>query len=225
MSGSRVAEQNAFTLIELLVVIAILAILMSLSITVVTASRKRALEATTISRLRQLHLAFEMYALDNDFEYPRFYSQSESSPKIWQERIAPYIGITDWNAEDQIKRRAVFNSPYQEQGSGDPAYWQVGRSFGVNSFMAHPEWAFNTNRILNPTQILLIGDMVQANSDFVNTADGSNTFGSGADWALPAYRHTRNRALFVFCDGHVESLTEEQLRLRPPDSNSRWIWW
>lgn len=222
---SRLPPKNAFTLIELLVVIAILGLLMSLSITVVSSSRKRAIETTTTSRLRQLHLAFQMYASEHNYQYPRFYNPNDAAPKIWQERIAPYVGITNWNAEEQIRRRVVFNSPYQEQGSGEAAFWNVGRSFGVNSFMAHPEWGFSMSRVPNPTQVLLIGDMVQANSDFVNTADGSNAFGSGFAWARPAYRHSRDRAMFVFCDGHVEGLQEEQLLLNPQSSPGAWRWW
>lgn len=218
-------SQQAFTLIELLVVIAIIALLVSLSFSLVSSSQKRAFEASTTSRLRQLHLAFQTYALENRFYYPSFYNPSDSHPQIWQERIAPYVGISNWNAADQIKQRMIFNSPYQQQASGDSAYWQVGRSFGVNSFLAHPQWGFRSDLNRRPSQIVLIGDMEQANSDFVNTADGANWYGSGFPWARPAYRHSRDRALFVFCDGHVAGLQEEQLVLNPESSPNVWKWW
>jgi prepilin-type N-terminal cleavage/methylation domain-containing protein/prepilin-type processing-associated H-X9-DG protein len=215
---------EGFTLIEMLVVIAIIAILVSLGFTQFATSRRRAMEASTSSRLRQVFLGFQTYALENRLEYPRFYNPSEAQPLIWQARISPHLGITDWRPEYQAKRAMVFNSPYQEEDRSRP-YWQVGRSFGVNNFLAHPNWNFQSSVNPRPTQIVLVGDMMQSNSDFVNTADGENWYGGGVTWALPAYRHRGDRALFVYCDGHVEALTEEQLNLRPSDSGSRWIWW
>jgi prepilin-type N-terminal cleavage/methylation domain-containing protein/prepilin-type processing-associated H-X9-DG protein len=222
--ASASSGRKGFTLIEMLVVIAIIAILISLGFTQFSSARARALEAETSSRLRQVFLGFQSYALENRLQYPRFYNPGDENPQIWQARIAPFIGITDWRPEYQSMRQMVFNSPYQEEDRNRPP-WQVGRSFGVNNFLAHPNWNFQSTLNPRPTQIVLVGDMMQSNSDFVNTADGHNWYSGGNAWARPAFRHRGGRAFFIFADGHVESLAEEQLWLNPSDSPSPWMWW
>ena len=59
-------ERNGFTLIELLVVIVIIAVLMAILMPVLGKARKQAWAATCQSNLRQIGLAGELFAQDND---------------------------------------------------------------------------------------------------------------------------------------------------------------
>jgi len=63
-------KSKGFTLIELLVVIAIIGLLATLVLVSVTSSRQKARDARRISDLRQITLALEMYAEDNNRLYP-----------------------------------------------------------------------------------------------------------------------------------------------------------
>ena len=63
-------RKSAFTLIELLVVIAIIAILAAILFPVFAQAREKARQATCQSNLKQLGLAFLMYASDNDGTFP-----------------------------------------------------------------------------------------------------------------------------------------------------------
>jgi len=65
MSGAR-RTRRGFTLIELLVVIAIIAILAAILFPVFARARAKARQSVCLSNLKQIGLAFYMYASDND---------------------------------------------------------------------------------------------------------------------------------------------------------------
>ena len=60
------AAAKAFTLIELLVVIAIIAILAALLLPALSSAKKKATQAACFSNLKQLDLAWLMYAQENN---------------------------------------------------------------------------------------------------------------------------------------------------------------
>jgi len=67
-----VNRRKGFTLIELLVVIAIIAILAAILFPVFAKAREKARQASCQSNLKQITLAFLMYASDYDEAYPIF---------------------------------------------------------------------------------------------------------------------------------------------------------
>ena len=88
-----------FTLIELLVVIAIIAILAAILFPVFSRARAKARQTACLSNIKQLTLAIDMYAQDNDETLPpsRQWSgaiPSGANPLIWPAYIAPYIKNT-----------------------------------------------------------------------------------------------------------------------------------
>ena len=62
--------QHGFTLIELMVVIAIIALLAGLLLPFISRSRDRALTASSLSNLRQLHMLFVNYSVDRRGLFP-----------------------------------------------------------------------------------------------------------------------------------------------------------
>ncbi|GAB4456741.1 MAG: hypothetical protein OHK0029_15260 [Armatimonadaceae bacterium] len=69
-NGFTYRKSNAFTLIELLVVIAIIAILAAILFPVFAQARDKARQAACMSNLKQLGIAFLMYAQDYDGYFP-----------------------------------------------------------------------------------------------------------------------------------------------------------
>jgi len=66
MSYSKPIQRKAFTLIELLVVIAIIAILMAILMPALNRAREQGRRAACLSNVKQLALAWNMYADEND---------------------------------------------------------------------------------------------------------------------------------------------------------------
>ena len=66
------SAQKGFTLIELLVVIAIIAMLAAILFPVFSRAREKARQVMCMSNLRQLGMAWEMYAQDHDDTYPLY---------------------------------------------------------------------------------------------------------------------------------------------------------
>ena len=62
----KIVNPKAFTLIELLVVIAIIALLMAIFIPVLRSAREQGQRAVCLNNLKQLTLAWIMYAEEND---------------------------------------------------------------------------------------------------------------------------------------------------------------
>lgn len=70
-------QKRGFTLIELLVVIAIIAILAAILFPVFAKARQRAKESSCLSNLKQIGMAVNMYAGDNDENvYPQIYNEA-----------------------------------------------------------------------------------------------------------------------------------------------------
>lgn len=222
------APGAGFTLIELLAVVAVLVVLIGLSAGVVGGIRNKGREADTASRLRQVYMLQATYAQDHGGRLTPFYRNDDArtNQSTWQELLLPYLNqAAVAGAKEDPK--LVLNSPYQKRTEGPP-YWNQGRSFGLNSYMAHANWRYYQNRIPQPSKVVMAGDMVQGNVDFVNTSDGANWYSNGGiSWGLPAYRHGGNKkAMFVFCDGHIELLDSEDLAINPVGGRaSVWRWW
>lgn len=63
-------KRKQFSLIELLVVISIISILASLVIPSLAQARKKSKSITCRAKLKQIHLAIQMYSEDNDYYAP-----------------------------------------------------------------------------------------------------------------------------------------------------------
>jgi prepilin-type N-terminal cleavage/methylation domain-containing protein/prepilin-type processing-associated H-X9-DG protein len=88
----RKHRSRGFTLIELLVVIAIIAILAAILFPVFAQAREKARGATCVSNLKQISLAWLMYAQDYDETNPMTAQRLANGNQVfWMAMVDPYI--------------------------------------------------------------------------------------------------------------------------------------
>jgi len=215
----RTGHLSGFTLLELLVVLVITGLLAGLAVPVANQALNRVSLTECQSRLQQIGLAHSLWSQDHNLQMvPPFNIDpapgEENLP--WMERLLPYLPGLE--SEDRIDPDKVFNCPRRTPLSGNPQWWKEGASYALNTFQQEPQWNFRKIRIPEPSKILHITEIIETNTEWANTADGTR-FG-----APLAYRHG-DYANALFCDGHVEALKAEDLLEAPSTRPGVWKWW
>ena len=127
----------AFTLIELLVVISIIALLVSILLPALTAARTAAHQMASLSNVRQISIALQTYAADNDQRMP--FAKSEwyhpSTGNLYDNR---WYGIWSKELHDQgyINDIEVYWSPARKTYGGEFPH-SSRAAFGGNAGAGH----------------------------------------------------------------------------------------
>jgi prepilin-type processing-associated H-X9-DG protein/prepilin-type N-terminal cleavage/methylation domain-containing protein len=209
--------RRAFTLIELLVVITIIAVLTAMLLPCIRMVRESANTVRCQSNLRQIALAYQGYAEDQEGLVAR---ANNGDFQFWFEFIAPYLDDSSNTAAsgttvqyNQIRQKALLRScPVWAKASH--ATWVVG--YGVNSWLMEPERQAGTRY----SNSWLTGGSAGWNGVFREFHMASlsqttrrplltdSTLWSLDDrdtWWTGVPRHN-GRTNVLFCDGHVASL-------------------
>jgi prepilin-type N-terminal cleavage/methylation domain-containing protein/prepilin-type processing-associated H-X9-DG protein len=201
----RGRDRAGFTLIELLVVIAIIAILAAILFPVFAQAREKARHASCTSNLKQIGLAWQMYAQDYDERTLPWAPGTKNigSNTVWiQEMLQPYS-----------KNRLVFTCP--SDGSKELfSYWR-------NVYL--DRWSGGDQRGCNEVTPAALAE-VQFPSNTPVMCDGPGNKGWNT-WALPpdhplqtnkawstgGSRRHNGAGNYLFVDGHVKTYRPEQI--------------
>ena len=181
-------------MIELLVVIAIIAILAALLLPVLAKAKERAKVIQCNSDLRQIGLAFVMYANDHGGRImQRYYGFNSQGVEVgYDELLIPYTGIANTLTNNQ----KIFTCPVQLQTDypHQPGY-------GMNWFYDNVSLA----SVTRSSDTILVAETAGAEGTGSHRADRDST----SPGELDSERHTK-RANYLFFDGHVQLLNWEQ---------------
>lgn len=194
---------SAFTLIELLVVVAIVAVIAGLLLPSISLVREQARSSACRNNVRQLNLAAQAYAGENDGRLPEG-QHANGMNSWWRYQIAPLLGIEPASIGDPILARGVFRCPAWRIKPGLNSCDQSGygwnlRNIGYGSSSPHPDsWpvSITVSQVQIPAETIAIGD----------TSDSPAYAASPYDYAMLYYPSAAATAAIQVGDRHRKGI-------------------
>jgi prepilin-type N-terminal cleavage/methylation domain-containing protein len=143
VASHRTCRRDAFTLVELLVVMGIIAVVVSILIPVMHRARAASQAVTCLSNLRQVSVAFHLFAERNDKRFP-----DPSITRVsWETSLSPYTSTNVFACPADNEIFPSVGSSYDWRDTPSPATTLAGktltdsaRSSLVLAFEALPGW-------------------------------------------------------------------------------------
>ncbi|MGI5816488.1 MAG: type II secretion system protein [Armatimonadota bacterium] len=214
-----------FTLIELLVVIAIISILAAILFPAFARAREQARQASCTSNLRQIGIAWQMYAGDHDdLVVPEWYFAPEPAPRYNDDSG----GLWDWPVllQSYIRNRDIYECPsypgliYDLPGSSTdlpyPVYYTLAQT-AARDFSSDARPPLSLARVANPSDKIVMTDKWHSDSVWTNViVPGEREDWHGHEDSYVGYWHN-DGANYLFMDGSVRRIarhatTEEMWR-------------
>ena len=201
---SKTNRRGAFTLIELLVVIAIISLLLSIMMPALGQVKKKGHAIVCQSNLKQIGLAFMLYANDyNDYAMP---SCDASTKTYWwgqvqAEGIDHEVGLIWSYIGSDLRKNGLYECPAQKLGSyklqgkppgeADDARW-ITSTYGYNGYYLTPVmsgWSQISHRPWQRLSTISAGDKLIAFADAMLDWDttGKNPMLQNAAFIDPPY--------------------------------------
>ncbi len=225
---TQIPSRRAFTLIELLVVVSIIALLMALLLPALKQARATAWSAACLSNLRQMGIAIQSYAMDNNGYMPvrlysKTYSETDLRESAWPREIWPYaMGNNDKPPKKNrgdLYEDTVLNCPVESAVKADTSF---NRPYSLNTRL-HKEsggpihQSQNTtadiHRIASPAAVVLLTEQHMFRGGGINDWRWANYTSNyyGHHHVEMTLHHPGATSNTLFIDAHAENLNEEEI--------------
>ena len=196
-------HRRAFTLIELLVVIAIIALLVSILLPSLNRAKDLARDAACAANADAISTAEQLYASEYDGHMTivatgwdrgpgedcpvDVHSWEQGRGILWYEILHAGGYTPSWE---------VFVDPADTNPPIDPTLQFI--SYGFNAYLGRGGQNYQLDDVARPQWTIMIPP---------NNAWGATHTGIWGYARPDAHRHTGYKAMYAFCDGHVEAIT------------------
>ncbi len=192
------SQRRGFTLIEVLIVITIIAIIAALLFPVFSVAREKARQASCASNMRQLGMAFLMYAQDYDEQFPNAAPFTEINGAGWilntQANVMGQFSVEQGGLFPYVKNKQIYVCP---SDANDQIEQKVDRwSYAMNDLLS-----------LSPTSIVTF-----PSATFLMVEDHEVWINDGLFWVSPAYNRfgpiAPNNPYTALCDRPTQRHSE-----------------
>jgi prepilin-type processing-associated H-X9-DG protein len=209
-------------LTELLVVIAIIAILAALLLPALSSAMRRARQIHCVNNVRQLEVGLHEFVSDNHI-YPLLGNDGhdENGDRIYWINTLGHQLDPNYKSDFRLWNKGIWLCPgvlsKDIPGNGFISYGYNAFGLGTNvnalglggRFAAEHKPTVNESDIVNPSEMMAIGDGFDGNSSQIFAGEGllwrHGFYKMGVVETSMADPRHQGKANVVFCDGHVES--------------------
>ncbi|NBD37108.1 MAG: prepilin-type N-terminal cleavage/methylation domain-containing protein [Verrucomicrobia bacterium] len=220
---------SGFTLIELLVVIAVIGVLASILIPAISSVRAKSYQSTTVSNLRQLQAANEMYANEHGGRYAEAVpwdheanARDYDSAWFMNPEFMQYLGYSEdsnlgWDGEQypDIAKTGIPGLVFDSEKTDSQL--TIAMNIGDKLQWASTPLSYKKNKIIDPARSMAFGDgggfwaRFGPGTNWTNDNDGRVT-------TSLAFRHG-GKAAVVYFDGSTDMVTKEEVE----DDRDFWL--